>query len=387
MRNPFQYALATIGALLALSAASQAQTNPPVFNATQSYKIGDLVTYDSVTFQCLINETTTHPNPHQPPYWGVNYVYAGALLMPVGPSEPLKTITAAWAYIAGARIAENSYIELKLDANYSETFTSSFSLDHPYGSRILFVGTNAGQVASFPNSTTGFTLDSGHTLAALEGLEIFGPPTSGSNGNPAILVTQNACLAKLQNVTLQNFDIGLEATTSGTIDNIGLIKLNQFLIGGAESLSNATINFISPVTFDGSNTTNGFPTYAFSASGGTLNCPGCAGNNCTYNFYATLGGKLEASNSSSSTGTGGPNLYGYYATDHSFIDAKSANNSNNTYGFVCNNGSVIDATYSTSTEDLDFDYWAYQGGIIDAHGNHGGVTQLGTNDGSYIYGF
>jgi hypothetical protein len=384
MKFRMRYALASLTALLAFSAASQAQSNPPTWNATEAYKVGDLVSYEGVTFQCLINETTVHPNPHTLS-WGINYVYSGVVPIPVGPSEPIKTLTQAWTYIAGARISNNSSIVIELDANYSESFSTSFSLDHPFGSKISIVG-KFGALATFSAVAAGFTLDSNHSFADLEGLEMVGPG-SGTQGYAAIQTSQNSCLSKLQNMTIENFDIGLSADTGSTIDNVASIGLSQFLQGGFYASAGAVINVTTPLTIDGSATSSPSPPgFAFEAFGGTINCYKCKGNNCEYNFWARDGGKIEAP-SSTSTSKPGALTFGYSAVNRGFINASSTTSTTNAYGFDSNGGGFIDATGSTSTTSATADYFASSGGGINAQYNHGGTTSVGTNDSSYILGF
>jgi hypothetical protein len=382
--NRLRYALASLCALLVFSAASQAQSNPPVFNGTENYKIGDLVTYQGVTFQCLINETTTHPNPHSL-YWGINYVYSGALPIPVGPSETIKTLTQAWTYISGARIANNSSITIELQSNYTETFTSSFSLNHPFGSKIFIVGTGGAQ-ATFSNKTAGFTLNSGFHLADLEGLVIVGA-NGGSGDNPAIHVSQNSCLAQLRNMTFYRFDVDLFAD-SGEIDNISNIQCSQFVDTAISATNNATINVseASPITVDGS-TTNTQPSCAFYASfGATINCYKCTGENCHFSFYATLGARINAG-STISNNTSANIGAGYCATERGYIYADASTSSGGLYGYDCATGGYISASGSNSSGEGTNDYIAMLGGIINARSFSGGSNGLtGTNDGSYIYG-
>ena len=97
---------------------------------------------------------------------------------------------------------------------------------------------------------------------------------------------------------------------------------------------------------------------------------------------------MEASNSFS-TGSlfGVSTSYGYFATDHGYIDAVGASSSMNGYGFYTQGGGYIDGHSSTGSGDVIYDYFANKAGIIDADANHGGTNGTGTNDGSYIYGF
>jgi hypothetical protein len=385
MKTYINYALTTISALFVLAAFAAAQSDPPAFNATQSYKIGDIVTYEAVEFKCLINETTTHPNPHST-YWDISFVYSGPITIPVGPSETMKTLTAAWNYISYARIANNSAIEIKLDSNYFEAFSSSFSLDHPYGSKISIVGQNNGAYVTFSNFGTGFVLDTGHALADFEGLTLIAP-SKGTNQSAAFLVKQNACLAKLQNITLQNFDLGLFADSGGTIDNVETITMNQFILGGMEAGANATINVISPITIDGGSTVSSLPpVFGFEAAGGTINCQSCVANNCQYNFFAAENGRLNAYQSTSTSGNGTQYQACYYALDHAFLDASKASATGSDNSFLASQNSYLKADSSSSTGGVDYGYFADAASTINASGHQGGTTYATPNSGSLILG-
>jgi hypothetical protein len=379
----FNLPLAATLAALVLSAAAQAQSSPPAWSPSVFYKIGDEVAYEGVDFKCLVNETTTHPTPHSLA-WGINYVYSGVLDIPVGPSETIETIRQAWTYISGARVADNSSIVIKLDSNYTETFTSSFSLDHPFGGKISIVGHNIDAVATFTGKTAGFTLDTGFHFADLEGFEMVGP-SGGTAGNAAIQVSQNSCLAQLKNMSIQNFDIGLWADRGGLIDNVANISLAQFVQGGFLATNGATINVTAPITIDGSYTSGSIPSFGFYASKAIVNCSLCSANNCHFNFQADTGGKMDASGSLSTNGSG--NFIGYYATTQGYLDCGSAQVTGGFYGFNCASGAFIQAGNSTAKNIGSFGYTAATGGIINALQYVGTPTyNVSVNQGSYIYG-
>jgi hypothetical protein len=361
-------------AVLTLAATCQAQTSPPLWSATANYKIGDVVTYGYATFQCLINESAaSRPNPHTPS-WDLNFNFNGPtpFTIPVGPTEAFHTLTSAWDYIAYARIAANSSIVIKFDSNYSsETQTKSFSLDHPFGSQISIVGTGTGsQVINFTaRFTAGFTLDSGHSFGGLYGFGV-SAPAGGTRGAPGIQVSQNAVLSNAQELAITNFDIGFVAETSGTIDNIGTISLKQFVIGGAQAITNGILNFLPHVTFDGSQTTGGTPpTYGFQALGGTISCPYCTANNCFTGFNAVDSGKIEANYSTVST----PSTVGYdgyIAQNHGFINASQSQVTGGYYGYESLLGSFLDATHTSSTDYGNHGLYAAQASTINAQGNN-----------------
>jgi hypothetical protein len=385
MKNYINRLLATVTAILAFSAASQAQSNPPAWSPTTSYQIGDLVTYEGVEFKCLINETTVHPTPHTTD-WGISFVYSGPLTIPVGPGEVMTTLTQAWNYISFARIAANSSITLSLESTYHASLATSFSLDHPFGSKISIVGAAAGASINFTTSGTGFTLDSGDSFAELALLTI-STPTGGSSGEAGIQVTQNADLSTVQNVKIQNFDIGLLANDGGTINNVGVTFITGFGIGGVYAGYNSTVNITSPISVVAAPTTGLPPSYAFYAQGGTLVCNGCTGSNCATNFFATDAGNMEATSatSASANGTG----VAFWAQEHSSINATSSTNAGNHTGYVALDSGYINATSSNSsgTASSAFDYLAMQGATIDATSYLGSTkNSTGTNDGSYIFG-
>jgi len=170
--------------------------------------------------------------------------------------------------------------------------------------------------------------------------------------------------------------------TSGTIDNVRSIKLQQFRLGGMEADSNATINVTNYITIDGSGMTTA-PGFGFYANGGTISCPGSNVIDCEYGFYATMGGKLLAAGTSATGGT-----TNYYATDHAFIYANSATHIGGTYGFYSIQGSFIDAQSTASrTAASLYDYAALSAGTVDATSHVGGEMSTGVDDGSYVIGF
>jgi hypothetical protein len=385
MNSKIKCALASAFSLFILATTSQAQSHPPAWNATASYQIGDLVTYEAVEFKCLINETTVHPTPHTT-YWRVSFVYSGPLTIPVGPGEVMTTLTAAWDYIAFARIADNSSVTLSLESTYHASLATSFSLDHPFGSKISIVGADAGASVNFTTSGTGFTLDSADSFGELAELTI-STLVGGGYGVPCIGVTENATLSKLQNVSIENFDLGIMADSGGTIESVRTTVITGFKIGGVCAGHNATVNITSPISVIAATTSGLPPTYAFNSQGGTLLCNGCTGSNCQYNFYASDGGKMQATGAASASPNG--KGVGFYAQDRSSINATSSTNIGNLTGYSAFDGSYINAESSTSngTDSSGWDYQALQGATIDA-ASYGGSSRnsTGTNDGSHIFG-
>jgi hypothetical protein len=384
--NPRLRPLSAAAVCFALSTCVLAQTSPPAWNSTTSYKIGDQVNFGGSVFQCLVNETTSHPTPHTPS-WDINFVYTGTFTIPVGPSEPFKTITAAWNYIAYARVANNAAIEIKLDPTYSETFSSSFSLDHPYGSKISIVGTGAGQVANFTSSAPGFTLDSGHTLAGLEGLKINETDPNVVAGAAGIQVSQNAVLSQLKNVTIYGFNYGLMATSGGTIDNASGITFQQFIFGGAEATNGGIINFASGLTINGEVVmTTTAPFYGVLADGGSITCPNANIGNCEGDFCAEHGGKIFAVGSTATSPTTAVYNDCYYALDHSFINADNSTATGAAQGYFSSISSCISAVSSKASGYGAFGYAATKGATIDATTSKGGsFYSSGSTDGSYVY--
>jgi hypothetical protein len=298
-----------------------------------------------------------------------------------------KTLSQAWAYIASAQVSQNSSIEIELQENYAETLSSSFSLNHPYGPKISIIGDNNGQAITFTNAGAGFTLDTGHSLADFEGLSVIGP-SGGTNGAAAFQVTQNSCLAQLQNISIKNFDLGIFANTCATINSVQFVTFGQFKVGGVEADRNAAITMTGVTTVDGALTKGATPQFGFFANGGTIDCNGCTVKACAIDFYASQGGKLYAKETIASSPTG-PKFYAnYLAQDHSFIYAQGSTHAGAQCGFDCSQSGFIDAQDTgIPTKAALYDYIASKGGTIDANGHNGGSETTGMNDGSYVFGF
>jgi hypothetical protein len=384
MKNLTCKLCAAIATLFALSSLAIAQTNPPAWSSTASYKIGDIVSYEGIDFQCLLNETTTHPNPHVPADWDIYFVYSGNVTVPVGPTAACTSLTSAWSYIKYARIAVGASITISLQSNYSESFNTSFSLDHPFGAQIFIIGNDTSQIASFPKAGAGFVLDTGHTLGGLEGLTIVGP-TKGSNGTPAVEVKDKALLSNASNLYIQSFDIGLE-TDSGEINNVSALYLHQFITGGVLSSGHgAVINITGAITIEGNNTSSNVPAYGFEATqGGSINCcPSCAANDCLNNFCASNNGAIYCFGSSSTDSTTNSDAYldCYSATNHGFISAEASQASGGAYGFSSDGSSYIYAERSKALSYGNFGYYATHLSQIDAQYSLGGTTN---NDSSSL---
>jgi hypothetical protein len=327
-------------ATAALSVCARAQSVPPAWNATTSYKIGDLVTYGGNTFQCQLNETTNHPNPHLVG-WVLDYVYTGNFLIPVGPSVTFTTLTSAWNYIKSARISPGLTITLSLQPNYTENFSSSFSLDHAYGSQISIIGNGTGQTANFTHQACGFILDKGNKLGEISGLKIQAP-SNGSDGVPAIEVQEKAVLANANNLNIENFDVAIESD-SGEVDNLSLLTVNGFKTAFLSSGNGSLLHFSAAVTLDGSGSTT-TPSHGFSAvQSGSISCPGSAVNNCLNGFDAESAGTIYCAGSSAKNTIFTNTSFGYYAYDRGMIFANNATTTGFWTAFKADTGGSINA--------------------------------------------
>jgi hypothetical protein len=386
MKRHFQYCFASLLAFCILASSSQAQSCPPAWVSTTNYKIGDLVTYVGNTFQCLANETTAHPNPHQPG-WRVTSIYTGNFSIPVGPTESFKTLETVWAYIANAQIAPTSFVVLKLDSTYDETFQASFSLNHPFGSQISIEGVNDnGPAAHFVNFSTGFTLSGGHTFGGIEYLAIEANSVYGSGGNAGIQVSLGSVMLNVQNVTFDNFDLDLLADTSSTINVQGIFP-SGFRVGVAEATNGGTIICTGGMNAQGPTNGSFVPQFGMEADGGTISCGSAFIANCTNDYVACRGGKIEADGTSGTSPS--TNTYNaiYYAYDHGYIHASGTTADGANYCFYAIQSSFIDAGTSTPNLYNIYGFYSTTGGTIDATGHHGGSgTSNGSSDGSYIFG-
>jgi hypothetical protein len=365
--------------ILALATAGFAQSNPPAWSASTTYKAGDIVSYLGNSFQCQINETSAnHPNPHTPS-WEAYFIYSGACTVAVGPSEVFKTLGSAWNYIKNARFAAGSSMTISLDSNYAETLSTSFSLNHPFGSQIHIVGNHKGQTVTF--KVGGFVLDNGNSFAELSGFKIaLASPAFGTAG---ITVGDRANLSKLTSVDIAGFHTGL-LVDGGKALAVEYLSITGFGNAAVEATNTGAIRVLTGFTVDCSVTKYSSADSLFigfyATKGGSIDCPSCQDNNCSVGFKASDNGTIYADESSASSSTS--SIVGYWAINHSTILAYAAASQGCTYGFWAQYDSFINVEEGTASGYVAFGYEVSYGSKIAAVANNGGTTDADST--SYI---
>ncbi|HEY3782268.1 MAG TPA: carbohydrate-binding protein [Fimbriimonadaceae bacterium] len=371
MNRTFINFFVAISTVFALAVAAGAQSNPPAWNASTIYKVGDLASYVGNTFQCQINETSTNrPNPHTAS-WGAYFLYSGPSTIAVGPSETFKTLEAAWNYIKDARISANSSVTISFDANFTENIATSFSLDHPYGSQIHIVGNHKGQGINFNGSYGGLLIDNGNSIAELRGFKI--SLAKNIQGSKGIYVGDRAHLNSLTSVDIIGFDNGV-VCDDGRINDLESLTFQGFGTNAVEAESGGSITVNGELRIDGSLATYSLsePVGFYATEGGSIHCGSCIVSNCFVAFEAKDNGTLYADESTANGSDSGAD--GYYAINHSTILAFGATSNGFGYGFNATLDSFINAERGTANGYLTCGYNAVYGSKVGAVNNQGGST-------------
>lgn len=256
-----------------LAASASSQVNPPVWNGTASYKVGDVVTYapNGCVFRAIANQTTFHPNPSNYLFWELYSVnIAAPFVLTVGKTSQFPSLAKAWNYIKDAQIGNQSHVQIKIVSNglpFLDPLPAGFSLNHAFGSQISILGDNPNKILLVaPQDSDGFDLSGNHTFGQVSNVQIGSAVASTTGGTAGLYVSGNSSIS-LDHVTLGGFDSELVADRGSISLGAGMI-----LSSGSTAVSarnNSSIIWVdqNPVTI------NGFLVGIFCQSGSNVRFP------------------------------------------------------------------------------------------------------------------
>jgi hypothetical protein len=342
--------LVAAAAAFAIPTLAKAQSYPPAWNATATYAIGDVVQENGNWYRAIKAVTTHNLDPAKVfTYWELNYVRGNTTLY-VGAQETFATFLEAWNYALNAKISDAVYLHFYISSfhgNLTQTFSSSFSLDHQSGGRISIIGDNpANIVMNF--DLGGMTIDGGHNLASITGVGFYG----SQGGSVAIDASGGASISSLGNLMFHGFDVGLMADSNGSIRNVGSLSAVTINTALVEATSSGSIIFTTELNFSGAGT---LPLYGLYANdGGVIVCNICTLSDCNYGICADHSGVIEATGCNVSHCN-----YGAAAYDHGMIDVTQGMfPSNAVYDLLAAEGAgvrAMSASYATLQEGTTAD--------------------------------
>lgn len=271
---------------------AHAQSFPPAWDGNHSYKQGDLVYWPGTrcTYRATVDQgASVHPDPiHGYSFWELYAVdTVGALSLTVGPSGQFQQLQAAWRYIHNAKIGVGSEIVIKLtqSALVPENFSSSFSLNHPFGAQISIVGDSAAKNRlRFPGNTDGLILSDNHALKRLSGVTI----ESRASAGIGLAVEDNSNLTA-DNLSVVNFNAGIFAQKGGHAEFGPGVSIMRFR-NALTAISRGFIEFTTPTHIDGGNLGE---TIGASANEGTITIDGSTIENCDFGVSSMRGGVVN----------------------------------------------------------------------------------------------
>lgn len=348
---------ATLSAVFFSSARAHAQTFPAVWNSTANYQPGDLVTDYGNYYRCIAAVTNApYRNPSE--YytsWQLFYVRNNTTI-PIGVDQTFPNFQVAWNYVQNATIAQGAYLHLNIvttEGAFKETFSAPLNLDQPCGGSVSIVGESQKSV-DFAFTGNGVTLDDGHSLALLQGINI-----SGSAANSTgVAVTGNASMGDLS-CAVSGFTTGVSADQGGHIYcDVNTAVSNCITFFSSTRLANLNLEPYVYVNEKGAKAAacglyaaqGGFieasscyiinnQVGAFATEGGIIDCQGSVYGSDTVAVEATMKGHVDCANS----------VFGYQGSDVHDID--------------CNTAASVDRTGVTTAS-----------------------VEVGANDGSYVFG-
>lgn len=324
--------------------AANCQTVPPQWSTTATYAPGDMVTYNGNVYRCLHAVTTQDLVPTEAYYsWELNFA-RNPIVIQIGDRMPFPSLAVAWAYIENARIAQSSTVSLEIVtkyANFDETFSAPFSLNHPNGAQITLSGDTLANIQLSFTQSSGFTLDRGHTFGGISTVEIetAEPSTEG------IYTSTGASMGPISNVAISGFSTGVYADWNSTIAVNSTTTISNFSASGVYAAHNASVNIASGITIASANTGSRTSTGLFAQYGGHITAPSCVIHFCHSGILASEDGNIAATGSTISS-----NDYGVVATFRGHAQVEGVAASNDTYyDLICSTGGTIDATPNGST--------------------------------------
>lgn len=169
---------------VALAAVVGAQS-PPLWNATATYTAGNTVQgSDSNYYRCVYTSKNHAPTIDTGGYWELNQVHTATTLT-VGVGQRFTNLLSAWNFIRAAIIPAHFLVTIKIlttKGNFTENFTSAINLDHAFGANITISGDNAQKIALNFKNSSGFVLDTGHTIGPIANLTLVGNPANSAYG-------------------------------------------------------------------------------------------------------------------------------------------------------------------------------------------------------------
>lgn len=212
-------ALAIALLALAVPRATSAQAFPPAWTSSASYAAGDIVQYGGNWYRAMKALSAAGPYPSNAyGYWELNFVRSNTTLT-VGNKQGFANLVYAWQFARNARIADAAYLHINIvttAGDFSESFSTPFSLDHGSGALISIIGDHAGNISlSFPKGNA-FQLDNGHSFGTVSNLSIAGPGPESTYGQGFSLLN-SAAFGELTNTTITNFATGVYAYEGASV--------------------------------------------------------------------------------------------------------------------------------------------------------------------------
>jgi hypothetical protein len=328
-----------LAAVIAIAAPSacKAQSYPPAWNSAATYAPGDQVQENGNIYRAVKSVTPGQDPAVSYGSWELNFVRTNTTLL-IGSGETFPTLALAWGYILNARVADGAYLHLYIattHANFSESFTAPFSLDHGSGSRISILGDNRANI-DLTFSASGFTIDSGHVFGTLSGLTV-----ATSSGGYGLTASQEATIASIAEMTFSGCatavyaSLGANLTFSNSIDLAGCV--NGF------TSDQAMIKIATGMTIAGTGTAKGTGLYAI--DNGSIVAPGCAVSEFEHGIWAESNGSILAPSTSATHC-----LYGVNADQRAYVSLNEGTTNNCYRDFVVEYGAYVDAN-GVSTPD------------------------------------
>lgn len=296
-----------------------AQNFPPAWNAAAHYAAGDQVQENGNVFRCTHAVTAPNLDPAKAYYWELWEVRLNTTLL-VGVGQTFPTLSAAWAYGLSARIVGGAYLHYYVVTTagaYLQTLTTGLSLNHPFGANISIIGdSKAGNEFYMPSGSSGFSIDSGHNLAALINLQIIG----SNSTNSGISVSGNARIGLVSNCYLNGFVMCIHAYDGGCLNCDKYVTFSGPVIPvwrtAIKSESGARVTLAPFLAIDGTNNSISGPVGLDADDGGVIVAEQCTVIGCAANVEALRMGFVDIDG-----GTVGKGQYNLYANSHGFITA------------------------------------------------------------------
>lgn len=331
-----------LGALFISMVAPQtcpAQSYPPVWNNTSKYAAGDMVTDYGNVYRCIRAVTTPYLDPSKTyTNWELNEVRNNTTLT-IGTGQTFPTLTAAWTNALNCRVAQGVYLHLSIvtsKGDFTENFTSPFSLDHGSAAGISIIGDQMANINLNFQNANGFTIDSGCTFGALENFTLNQNEEDHDRG---VSLSQNSTITLVDNISFVGSVDPIYADTGSNVTGGSGLQFASF--SGAGAIVTATNG--ATATMIGLNITGQFVGPGVLAEfGGHIIAQWASISNFANGGEATEGGVIDLTFANISGCD-----YGVWAVMKGHICADSANFTNNSDSdIVADTGATVDASYA-----------------------------------------